>query len=233
MAKTPTPTGGEKQPQRNSDAAREMGAKNRVAEKSSRFSLSNYVAVMISLASLALSIATIYYNVFQPPDISAYIGIPILIWRSKIGIKADCVLSNSGTRTGVLEDIILVLENSVTHERAKYAPEAVIDEQKFTTQTAANPDVQWIQGEYRPISVVGKGSVMVPLLFMPLTEAAIDNKPAHYLVTPFVRQSGSAGWKQQQSFHIYVPSETIESTKKGTKVGVTPKELDNKRNEIK
>src|SRR2546430_6637114 len=154
------------------------------------------ISLGFSLLSLLIAGTTAYFNTLKPPDISAAMSSPTWIWRSQLGMKFDCVLSNSGSSTGVVEDIVLVLDNADTHDRRKYVPVAIVDEEKFTTQMSA-PDVSWVKSPFHPISIPGKGSVTIPILFLLSSPASEDPRPGHHKVTPYLRESNSDCWKQQ------------------------------------
>jgi hypothetical protein len=189
----------------------------------------DWLARGLSFASLAISMFALYYGALQPADISAHLSAPNWIWRSRLGIKFDCVLSNTGTRTGVVEDIVMVLENTATHQRFTFVPHVVVDEQKFTTQERTTPDLSWIQGQVRPISVPGHGAVMIPLLFQAYEG---ELAPGRYEVTPQVRE-GAANWRPQHSFHVNLLAGTIEEAKQGTKIVVVTEELEEHWKQLK
>src|SRR3989442_5443419 len=165
-----------------------------------------------------------------PPAVP-FVKLHAEFFRNLLGMKFDCVLSNSGSSTGVIEDIVLVLDNADTHDRRKYVPAAIVDEEKFTTQMSA-PDVSWVKSPFHPISIPGNGSVTIPILFLLSAPTSEDPKPGHHKVTPYLRESNSDCWNQQRSFHINLQSETVDAVKRGTKTAVETDELDKYRDQI-
>ncbi len=177
------------------------------------------LSITISVIALIISLITLYLTYLEPPKIQVSVSSPTwlgtLNTQDAIALKLTCVISNLGSRNGVVEDVVLIVESEEKKKTFLFSPVVVVDDHTFYQTRATSK--QWVSGVFRPVPVSPHESIVITLLFHPETNNPtfpFDSlSPGTYRISVRTRRSGDTGWKQHQVFTVLFTQQTINNMK--------------------
>ncbi len=190
---------------------------------------------IISVVALVLSGWVAYTDTFSAPHVLLSFNEPAWIRLNAapgsttgeasglVGIVATCSFTNTGARTGIVEDVLLRVQSDDGAEKWLFFPLFQIDNSKMLApkQLPGAPAAEIgidltnaLSGRFYPVAVSGKQSVAFTYLFQPVLDVPnfkyAKLTPHSYQITALSRMAGENAYTESQQLTVKILPHSID-----------------------
>lgn len=137
----------------------------------------DWIARTISVISILISMAALWYSSLAPADIRASVSSPVFLWRPgsetpvsgseqakpKLMIRATCSFSNNGAHFAEISYLVLRFESD-DGTKWVFAPYGVVDDEKLIADGFIKRT--WLKEPFHPIIIPGKQTMAYSYMFI-------------------------------------------------------------------